>query len=63
MTVHNEVCPWCSKQIVVSYGTRPCPACKQLIRVYHDAEEGIREILRTALGELSLGTIGRMLFK
>lgn len=54
---HNEICPWCHKEIQVSYGTTPCPKCKKPIRVFPDDEL----ILKRMLGLATKGILGNLL--
>jgi len=47
----NEICPYCNQKIEVSYGTRPCPKCKKLIRVYPDDTFIIGRIINVSIRE------------
>lgn len=55
----QEVCPYCSQRITVSYGTRPCPACAQPIRVYPDDAEVLKRLVALGVGSAVQKLLGR----
>ncbi len=50
--MNKEICPYCNQEIIVSYGTRPCPKCNKLINVYPDEKLILRRLINVGIGEL-----------
>lgn len=49
--MHKEKCPYCEKEINVSYGEQKCPECGKLINVFPDDELILRRIINVSIGE------------
>ena len=56
-TIHKEVCPYCSKEINVSYGKQRCPECKKMINVFPDDTLVLRRLVDIGIGKFFNGIV------
>jgi len=49
--IQKEICPYCRKEIDVSYGEQKCPKCRKLINVYPDDTLILRRCINVGISE------------
>ena len=57
----TEVCPWCHREIKVSYGLQACPECSGSIRVYPDTDAALAVLAKLVLQQVGFSGLLKLL--